>query len=66
MISLLCQKHIQVSDALQEIDCFYSLKDYVETEVYKITVLCAPLVRDLWSEVRRDLNPLRTAYITIQ
>ena len=43
-----------------------SLKDYVETGVYKITVLCAPLERDLWSEVRRDLNPLRTAYITIQ
>ena len=41
-------------------------KDYVETEVYKITVLCTPLVRDLWSEVKRDLNPLRTAYVTIQ
>ena len=29
--------------------------------MYKITVLCAPLVRDLWSEVRRDLNPLRSS-----
>ena len=38
----------------------------VETGVYKITVSCAPLVRDLWSEVRRDLNSLRTAYVTIQ
>ena len=65
MISLLCQKHIQVSAALQQIDCFKSLKDYVETEVYEITVLCALLVRDLWSKERRDLNPLRTAYITI-
>ena len=31
--------------------------------MHKITASCAPLVRDLWSEVRRDLNPLRTAYI---
>ena len=41
-------------------------KDYVETGVYKITVLCVSLVRDLCSEVRRDLNPLPTAYSTIQ